>query len=181
MFIIFPKPHPHDSTLGDLPRCVWARESTAPAQGNQSLSRELRASQGNLLISGVGNYMYSRPSCSYSPSTASSWPPDTRGPHFQVPNGEGLFCDLLENRCSPRAKREVLLGEEKGFCSSVGKTSLPFETYCRTGGQPIALSQWPTVINPGGELFQLCSRRPCTLTPWSTQRHTRRQAQSKDG
>ena len=26
------------------PRCVWARESTAPAQGNQSLSRELRAS-----------------------------------------------------------------------------------------------------------------------------------------
>ena len=24
--------------------CVWARESTAPAQGNQSLSRELRAS-----------------------------------------------------------------------------------------------------------------------------------------
>ena len=25
-------------------RCVWARESTAPAQGNQSLSRELRAS-----------------------------------------------------------------------------------------------------------------------------------------
>ena len=25
-----------------LPRCVWARESTAPAQGNQSLSRELR-------------------------------------------------------------------------------------------------------------------------------------------
>ena len=23
--------------------CVWARESTAPAQGNQSLSRELRA------------------------------------------------------------------------------------------------------------------------------------------
>ena len=23
-----------------LPRCVWARESTAPAQGNQSLSRE---------------------------------------------------------------------------------------------------------------------------------------------
>ena len=74
--------------------------------------------QGNLLISGVGNYMYSRPSCSYSPSTASSWPPDTRGPHFQVPNGEGLFCDLLENRCSPRAKREVLLGEEKGFCSS---------------------------------------------------------------
>ena len=27
-----------------LPRCVWARESTAPAQGNQSLSRELRAS-----------------------------------------------------------------------------------------------------------------------------------------
>ena len=74
--------------------------------------------QGNLLISGVGTYMYSRPSCSYSPSTASSWPPDTRGAHFQVPNGEGLFCDLLENRCSPRAKREVLLGEEKGFCSS---------------------------------------------------------------
>ena len=28
----------------DPPRCVWARESTAPAQGNQSLSRELRAS-----------------------------------------------------------------------------------------------------------------------------------------
>ena len=27
-----------------LPRCDWARESTAPAQGNQSLSRELRAS-----------------------------------------------------------------------------------------------------------------------------------------
>ena len=27
-----------------LPRCVCARESTAPAQGNQSLSRELRAS-----------------------------------------------------------------------------------------------------------------------------------------
>ena len=26
------------------PRCVWARESTAPAQGNQSLSRELLAS-----------------------------------------------------------------------------------------------------------------------------------------
>ena len=25
-----------------LPRCVWARESTAPAQGNQVLSRELR-------------------------------------------------------------------------------------------------------------------------------------------
>ena len=23
-----------------LPRCVWARESTAPAQGNQSLSRD---------------------------------------------------------------------------------------------------------------------------------------------
>ena len=27
-----------------VPRCVWARESTAPVQGNQSLSRELRAS-----------------------------------------------------------------------------------------------------------------------------------------
>ena len=27
-----------------LPRCVWARESTVPAQGNQSVSRELRAS-----------------------------------------------------------------------------------------------------------------------------------------
>ena len=27
-----------------LPRCVWARESTAPAQGNQFLSRELPAS-----------------------------------------------------------------------------------------------------------------------------------------
>ena len=25
-----------------LPRCVWARESTAPVQGNRSLSRELR-------------------------------------------------------------------------------------------------------------------------------------------
>ena len=29
--------------LWGLPRCVWARESTAPAQGYQSVSRELRA------------------------------------------------------------------------------------------------------------------------------------------
>ena len=41
-----------------LPRCVWARESTAPAQGNQSLSRELRASAlcpllWDLLVPGV--------------------------------------------------------------------------------------------------------------------------------
>ena len=36
-----PCPDPH--AMG-LPRCVWARQSTAPAQGNQSLSRELRAS-----------------------------------------------------------------------------------------------------------------------------------------
>ena len=32
-----------------LPRCVWARESTAPAQGNQCLSRELRALQYSCL------------------------------------------------------------------------------------------------------------------------------------
>ena len=29
-------------TRWTCPRCVWARESTAPAQGNQSLIRELR-------------------------------------------------------------------------------------------------------------------------------------------
>ena len=74
--------------------------------------------QGNLLVSGVGTCMYSLPSCGYSPSTASSWPPDTRGPHFQVPFGEGLFGDLLENSRSPQPKREVLLGEGRGFCSS---------------------------------------------------------------
>ena len=30
-----------------LPRCVWARESTAPAQGNQSLSRESSPENGD--------------------------------------------------------------------------------------------------------------------------------------
>ena len=34
----------HVDVVWGLPRCVWARQSTAPAQGNQSLSRELRAS-----------------------------------------------------------------------------------------------------------------------------------------
>ena len=36
-------PGPCVDVVWGLPRCVWARESTAPAQGNQSLSRELRA------------------------------------------------------------------------------------------------------------------------------------------
>ena len=43
-----------------LPRCVWARESTAPAQGNQSLSRELRAySPGHSKADGLGVSRYS--------------------------------------------------------------------------------------------------------------------------
>ena len=37
-------PRSNVDVVWGLPRCVWARESTAPAQGNQSLSRELRAS-----------------------------------------------------------------------------------------------------------------------------------------
>ena len=41
---IFPSSRVFSNVVWGLPRCVWARESTAPAQGNQSLSRELRAS-----------------------------------------------------------------------------------------------------------------------------------------